>query len=1241
MSFLDGLLGSPNYTQAMTSSVSASAGAAIFLTAPPITRQRSGQFRLNAAVSGTLSGSTTGGISAQFFSSLSGAVGPSIVGVGTGGSASAATIWIDQPTLLVGEAISYSVEIQPTNPSTSLTLTNNGSAIVCIEEGGAPSGSGAVTIATSGTGGGGGGGGGGGSLTTAPFTMPAVGSTVVVSVQSGTAFAQGYSVGVLVAGLPSYMTVTLVSGNNVTMLNNGGPTNVLQNTNVISGSSVTVASTNAPIGAAAPGIATSLLTDTTGTYQPIGVRQIFNVRTYGSKCDAKIVGDKGIVGDGFTTFNNSNDVGIANSLRVSFVPGDAGKAITIANVGPNGQDYHGTISLYVGPTEVHVTPNVTLAGSNNFGCWGTDDSAAVQAAANAAAVNHAIVPYYRTSGNRLFFPGSTYLKSSTTIDSNVSLDVIDGCQVHSEVPLLVRGPILAHPTQYIFTPPTVVFFLNLAAQYYTPALTEVHAAWWGAVGDYIGAGAASTDNLRPLRTALASATSLTNTRAGTLRLPRGIMRCSDVPLTIDNGVTDASGGFSSAAVAFSVGMTCVVATSGVAGTMVIPSGGGPLYFQPCKVTGVTGAEPAAWPTNIGGSVVSGGVTFVAVGFRSPFPAAGIKILGHAASPNSPDSIILADWQEPRGTTASLSGSGVLSDSAMAADASWLGCFVLVDNSITGPVQSGTMGVTNGLKTVTTSVDLTGLFFPECQFVFASQAGVVYAIDINVPITSSGFSLTTAYTGTTNAATTGKLLNNNGAWQISSVISATSVQLNDPGGQFTSWTADASGAVTWTVCRRSAVRAWGQGHLIEGVYVQPNNVAGRVLYAGFELAWPPAMSTPQSQCKIRGCGVSDNTAGHLIHGLVQGDTPSMPGLFGYAYATPNGDFNVYEDINVVSALYAGFYTPNTSGQAFNTTFRSFVSNGTTVLQYFPRAGMYAITGTYQGYQVNLGYCCSAFVGFGAIFDMYGYVSEGARRQVLASGTSSNPTRFAITGARIDASQTPADGKAFVFGRAGTYLLKGVLYDPVSHPNFTIEMGNGIGGNANVPTIVSIEGCCFPSAAPFAPDPTLRFMSLGNNGVNVSQALVRLPDQFFANGSKWVWPAGPADTSTIVTQRMTELEDAAVVTTANAAATALYTTASLPSASSGSLEVEVESRCTIAGGAVNVGDNATQTIKYAWKNVAGTVSVSAGKIISAVDGDASMSGVAVTCVVSGTTLVVKVAGILLATIDHQAFPILRTN
>ncbi len=122
------------------------------------------------------------------------------------------------------------------------------------------------------------GGGGGGSVLTQNFTQPAsLGASAVAVMASGTPFTSGSAVS-LADGSRYVIPPGGVTGNLVTLTltsavtSFGGP--------IPSGTVALVASTSAPLGATAPGVGTALVLDATGTYQPGGHHNIFNLLTY-------------------------------------------------------------------------------------------------------------------------------------------------------------------------------------------------------------------------------------------------------------------------------------------------------------------------------------------------------------------------------------------------------------------------------------------------------------------------------------------------------------------------------------------------------------------------------------------------------------------------------------------------------------------------------------------------------------------------------------------------------------------------------------------------------------------------------------------------------------------------------------------------------------------------------------------------------------------------------------------------
>jgi len=82
--------------------------------------------------------------------------------------------------------------------------------------------------------------------------------------------------------------------------------------------------------------------------------------------------------------------------------------------------------------------------------------------------------------------------------------------------------------------------------------------------------------------------------------------------------------------------------------------------------------------------------------------------------------------------------------------------------------TGTFSVTNSMTSVTASVSQTGLLFPGNVVTFSSQAGVPYTI---ATVAGTAITLTTAYTGTTNAAATAVFGSTVGHYSPAAIVDA--------------------------------------------------------------------------------------------------------------------------------------------------------------------------------------------------------------------------------------------------------------------------------------------------------------------------------------------------------------------------------------------------------------------------------------------------------------------------------------
>lgn len=150
--------------------------------------------------------------------------------------------------------------------------------------------------------------------------------------------------------------------------------------------------TPAAIGALTPAAAAStystLATGDTGSW-------IFNVKTYGA------VGDGRMVSDGAMT---SGSAALACTTSTPFVSTDVGKKIMVKGAGATGVTTHvATISAYTDSGHVTLSASASTTISGALVMFATDDTAAVQAAINAA------VTWAKANSGaaRVFFPAQS------------------------------------------------------------------------------------------------------------------------------------------------------------------------------------------------------------------------------------------------------------------------------------------------------------------------------------------------------------------------------------------------------------------------------------------------------------------------------------------------------------------------------------------------------------------------------------------------------------------------------------------------------------------------------------------------------------------------------------------------------------------------------------------------------------------------------------------------------------------
>ncbi len=143
---------------------------------------------------------------------------------------------------------------------------------------------------------------------------------------------------------------------------------------------------------------------------PGGIR-VYDVEAYGALHDGIVISAN------VTATSGSATISVTGGAT-PFVVGDVGKVILISGAGAGGAPFRGTIATYISSTSVTLNTtagtNVTLA----WMCFGTDDTAAVQAAINAA----------HTAGG-----GTVYLKKGIYIINGALQTSISGTNPNSQI----------------------------------------------------------------------------------------------------------------------------------------------------------------------------------------------------------------------------------------------------------------------------------------------------------------------------------------------------------------------------------------------------------------------------------------------------------------------------------------------------------------------------------------------------------------------------------------------------------------------------------------------------------------------------------------------------------------------------------------------------------------------------------------------------------------------------------------
>lgn len=148
---------------------------------------------------------------------------------------------------------------------------------------------------------------------------------------------------------------------------------------------------------------------------------VFNVMDYGAKGNGKSVVDAAI------TLGSAT---LTCATSAPFVVGDVGKNLILLNAGVSGESISTTIATYISATQVtlSVTASTTVTGVPVL--WANDDTAAVQAAVNAAvtyglAHSYAATVYFPPALGRFYgIAGALVTGGSTLGNSQITLPVI-------------------------------------------------------------------------------------------------------------------------------------------------------------------------------------------------------------------------------------------------------------------------------------------------------------------------------------------------------------------------------------------------------------------------------------------------------------------------------------------------------------------------------------------------------------------------------------------------------------------------------------------------------------------------------------------------------------------------------------------------------------------------------------------------------------------------------------------------
>lgn len=151
---------------------------------------------------------------------------------------------------------------------------------------------------------------------------------------------------------------------------------------------------------------------------------VFNVKTYGATGNYRVVADAAM-GSGSTTLTSASAV---------FTAGDVGKYIAVAGAGTAGANLFTTIAGFTNSTTIVLTAGNTSGGaiSGKLVEWGTDDTAAFQAAVTAAVA---------AGGGTVYAPTGSYFVSQLNLTGITNSLVLlgDGVNATRIFPLTVAS----------------------------------------------------------------------------------------------------------------------------------------------------------------------------------------------------------------------------------------------------------------------------------------------------------------------------------------------------------------------------------------------------------------------------------------------------------------------------------------------------------------------------------------------------------------------------------------------------------------------------------------------------------------------------------------------------------------------------------------------------------------------------------------------------------------------------------